>query len=70
MHRDHIFVLTYYRQVSTDGTPKNIEDSEMSSDGELEERFDLRLVLVDIIQTNGDKLVDYYRTNRKTTFRK
>ena len=56
--------------ISTDGTPTNSADSEMSSYCELEKRFDLRSVLVDIIQTNGEKLVDYYRTNRETILKK
>ena len=44
--------------------PTKNSDLEKSSDGELVQCFDLRSVLTDMFQTNGEKLVDSHTTNR------
>ena len=50
--------------VSSGKNPTIKKDREKSRDDELIKCFDLRSVLIDIIQTNEEKLVDSYTTNR------
>ena len=42
----------------------NHKDNDKSNDGELVKCFDMRSVLIDITQTNKEKLSDYHKTNR------